>query len=243
MDWASTYQAVPTLIDLQLEAHGGQRVRPRGEGDARADFDGQFSEWYADLWTTLADTLKLSDEAHTSTSTEPRLQSQHGQPADHQPGRRLVPGAAQHLDGQPGVARRATGAQPGTSSSGCPPGWSTPTGDHLGVLPRNNVDLIRRVLARFDLDAGTYVTITPTGGGSYTHLPLGEPSPLLGILGSCVELQDMASRTDLAVLARYAGDPDEQAELEAMSGLDEEGKGGVPRAGSGAAAHGAGSAR
>ena len=98
------------------------------------------------------------------------------------------------------------------------------TGDHLGVLPRNNVDLIRRVLARFNLDAGTYVTINPTGGGSYTHLPLGEPSPLLGILGSCVELQDMASRSDLAVLARYAGDPDEKAELEAMSGLDEAGK-------------------
>ena len=98
------------------------------------------------------------------------------------------------------------------------------TGDHLGVLPRNNVDLIRRVLARFNLDAGTYVTINPTGGGSYTHLPLGEPSPLLGILGSCVELQDMASRSDLAVLARYAGDPDEKAELEAMSALDEAGR-------------------
>ena len=27
------------------------------------------------------------------------------------------------------------------------------TGDHLGVLPRNNVDLIRRVMARFGLDA------------------------------------------------------------------------------------------
>ncbi|HEY5784189.1 MAG TPA: flavodoxin family protein, partial [Microlunatus sp.] len=73
MDWASTYQAVPTLIDRQLEAHGGQRVRPRGEGDARSDFDGQFSEWYADLWTSLATTLKLTEEAHTASSTEPRL--------------------------------------------------------------------------------------------------------------------------------------------------------------------------
>ena len=91
------------------------------------------------------------------------------------------------------------------------------------MLPRNNVDLIRRVLAHFNLDAGTYVTINPTGG-TYTHLPLDEPAPLLGILGSCVELQDMASRTDLAVLARYASDPEEQAELETMSALDDEGK-------------------
>ena len=55
-----------------------------------------------------------------------------------------------------------------------PAGMEYATGDHLGVLPRNNIDLIRRVMARFGLDAGTYVTINPTGGGTYTHLPLGE---------------------------------------------------------------------
>ena len=52
MDWASTYQAVPTLIDTQLEAHGVHRVHARGEGDARSDFDGQFSEWYSGLWSS-----------------------------------------------------------------------------------------------------------------------------------------------------------------------------------------------
>jgi cytochrome P450 / NADPH-cytochrome P450 reductase len=105
-----------------------------------------------------------------------------------------------------------------------PAGMEYQTGDHLGVLPRNNVDLIRRVMARFGLDAGTYVTINPSGGGTYTHLPLGEPAPLLGILGACVELQDVASRSDLAVLARYATDPDEAAQLETMSSLDEAGR-------------------
>jgi len=79
------------------------------------------------------------------------------------------------------------------------------------------------VLARFGLDAGTYVTIKPTGG-TYTHLPLGEPAPLLGVLGSCVELQDVANRSDLAVLARHATDPEQQAELHAMSTLDDEGR-------------------
>ena len=47
-----------------------------------------------------------------------------------------------------------------------PAGMEYQTGDHLGVLPRNNIDLIRRVMARFGLDAGTYVTINPTGGGT-----------------------------------------------------------------------------
>ena len=73
-------------------------------------------------------------------------------------------------------------------------------------------------MARFGLDAGTYLTINATGGGTYTHLPLGEPAPLLGILGACVELQDVAKCNDLAVLARYATDPDEAAELLTMSG-------------------------
>ena len=65
------------------------------------------------------------------------------------------------------------------------------TGDHLGVLPRNNVELIRRVMARFGLDAGTYVTINPTGEGTYTHLPLenraaaGHPRRLRRVAGRC----------------------------------------------------------
>src|SRR6476659_10071371 len=74
MDWASTYQAVPTLIDKQLAAHGGIRIRDRGEGDARSDFDGQFSDWYSGLWTSLAESLALSVESITVSATEPRLQ-------------------------------------------------------------------------------------------------------------------------------------------------------------------------
>jgi cytochrome P450/NADPH-cytochrome P450 reductase len=50
-DWAATYQAVPTRIDAALEARGATRVYPRGEGDARGDFDSQFESWYGGLWT------------------------------------------------------------------------------------------------------------------------------------------------------------------------------------------------
>ena len=72
-----------------------------------------------------------------------------------------------------------------------PAGTSYQAGDHLGVLPRNGIDPIRRVMARFGLDAGQYVTIIPNSG-AHTHLPIDEPAPLLGVLGSCVELQDVA---------------------------------------------------
>src|SRR6478672_2551977 len=36
-DWAATYQSVPRFIDEALASHGGKRVFPRGEGDARSD--------------------------------------------------------------------------------------------------------------------------------------------------------------------------------------------------------------
>jgi cytochrome P450 / NADPH-cytochrome P450 reductase len=94
-------------------------------------------------------------------------------------------------------------------------------GDHLGVLPRNSIDLIRRVITRFGLDGGQYITIIPNSG-THTHLPIEEPTPLLGVLASCVELQDVARRDDIAVLARYTDDPEQKAALEALAGDDDE---------------------
>jgi cytochrome P450/NADPH-cytochrome P450 reductase len=228
MDWASTYQAVPTLIDKQLEAHGARRVHKRGEGDARSDFDGQFSEWYQGLWSSVAESLALPTESTIVSRNEPRLQltmtnkqttnpvvmSYRANPSTLLINRELLKNGQSASDSR--SARHI--------EVELPTGMEYQTGDHLGVLPRNNVDLIRRVMARFGLDAGTYVTINPTGGGTYTHIPLGESAPLLGILGACVELQDVASRNDLAVLARYATEPDEAAELLAMSGLDDAGR-------------------
>ena len=57
---------------------------------------------------------------------------------------------------------------------------------------------------------------------SSTHLPIDEPAPLLGVLASCVELQDVARRDDIEVLARYTDDPEQQAALRSLAGEDEE---------------------
>ena len=62
-------------------------------------------------------------------------------------------------------------------------------------------------MARFGLDAGHYLTII-ANSGTHTHLPIDEPAPLLGVLGSCVELQALATRDDIDVLADYTDDPD-----------------------------------
>ena len=58
-EWASTFQAIPRLIDSEMEKHGATRIYQRGEGDASDDFDGQFQVWYQHLWTSLAQALSI----------------------------------------------------------------------------------------------------------------------------------------------------------------------------------------
>src|SRR5262249_13630205 len=44
-DWSATYQAIPTLIDAELEKHGGKRLYKRGGGDARGGCGRDHRAW------------------------------------------------------------------------------------------------------------------------------------------------------------------------------------------------------
>jgi cytochrome P450/NADPH-cytochrome P450 reductase len=223
-DWAATYQAVPTRVDADLEARGGTRIYPRGEGDARGDFDGQFEAWYAGLWDALGSALGLDASTTTAAAGGPRLVVELEQ-------RRTASPVLQSYRGQAATVRvnRELTVHAGTAGHRSvrhleitlPAGASYAAGDHLGVLPRNDVSVINRVIARFGLDAGQYVTLTASGG-TPTHLPLGEPYPLLGILGGCVELQDVASRVALAAMAAHLPEGPVRDEFEGMAGTDED---------------------
>ncbi|GAA4537605.1 bifunctional cytochrome P450/NADPH--P450 reductase [Pseudonocardia xishanensis] len=217
-EWASTYQAVPQLLDARLAACGGRRVHPRGEADARGDADAAYREWHARLWAAFAEALDLPAEVGGELDTGPRLAvtltnrqtanpvilSYRARAARVRVNRELLP------DGNGKPAERSTRHV----EVALPEGVGYRAGDHLGVLPRNGIDRIRRVIARFGLDAGQYLTIIPTGSG-FTHLPIDEPAPLLGVLGSCVELQDTATRADVEAMARHLPE-DRRAELEAL---------------------------
>jgi cytochrome P450/NADPH-cytochrome P450 reductase len=54
------------------------------------------------------------------------------------------------------------------------------------------------------------------------ELPIDEPAPLLGVLGCCVELQDVATRSDIETMARYTEDAEQRAALQALAGDNEE---------------------
>ena len=72
-EWAATYQAVPELLDEQLEQHGGQRVHPRGEGNAAGDFDADYRAWHGDVWSDIAEALDLPKEVAEAAPAGPRL--------------------------------------------------------------------------------------------------------------------------------------------------------------------------
>jgi cytochrome P450 / NADPH-cytochrome P450 reductase len=219
-EWATTYQAVPTELDAGLEQHGATRAHPRGAGDVRGDFDAAYRNWHDTLWKDIATTLGVNAPHETDESqprlsitvtnrqvTNPVIMSYHAQAAIVRDNRELL------------------GAGAGRSTRHIeitlPNGKGYRAGDHLGVLPRNNINLIRRVMLHFGLDAGSYLTIIPNRG-SHTHLPTDEAAPLLGVLGSCVELQDPASRGDIELMVRYTSDPEQRASLEGLVGTDDE---------------------
>jgi len=220
-DWAATYQAVPQLIDAGLEAHGATRAYRRGEANAAADFDGQYADWHAGLWPALATALSLTEDEIAPAATGRRLtitltNQQTANPVvrsfQAQPALVTVNRELQQGDGA-GAAGRSTRH----IEIALPAGASYGTGDHLGVLPRNDAALIQRVMRRFTLDAGMYMVIT-ADGSTPTHLPTGGAAPVLGVLASCVELQDVATREDIELMARYTSDPGQQRELLAMAG-------------------------
>ena len=223
-DWAATYQAVPMRVDAGLEARGATRVYPRGEGDARGDFDGQFEAWYAGLWDALGSALGLDASTTAAAGSGPRLAVELEQ-------RRTASPVLQSYRGQAATVRvnRELTARAGTPGGrsvrhleiALPAGTTYAAGDHLGVLPRNDVSVVNRVLARFGLDGGQYVTLTATGS-TPTHLPVDEPYPLLGILAGCVELQDVASRAGLTAMAAHMPEGSARDELAGLAGTDDE---------------------
>jgi cytochrome P450 / NADPH-cytochrome P450 reductase len=219
-DWAATYQAIPQLIDTGLEARGATRIYRRGEGNAAADFDGQYADWHAGLWPALATALSLDEDQVTPAPAGRRLSIALTNRQAANPVVRSYQAQAALVTANTELQQASGGVPPAQSTRhleiALPAGVSYGTGDHLGVLPRNDTALIQRVMRRFTLDAGMTMVIT-ADGSTPTHLPAGEPSPLLGVLACCVELQDVASREDIAAMARYTGDPAQRQELQAMA--------------------------
>jgi cytochrome P450 / NADPH-cytochrome P450 reductase len=223
-DWAATYQAIPKLIDAQLERHGAKRMYRRGEGDARGDFDGDYRGWYDPLWEAVATELGLPSSVAQSQPAGPRFSVTFINKQAANPIITSYSAAAMRVRVNRELQNREC-ERPSDRSTrhleiALPPGVTYRAGDHLGIVPRNGLDLIRRVLLRFKLDAGLYLTITPNTNAR-TCLPLNEPVLLVDVLANRVELQDVATRVQIRILAAHAQDPAQRAALLVLAGDDD----------------------
>jgi cytochrome P450/NADPH-cytochrome P450 reductase len=219
-DWAATYQRVPKMIDSQMEAHGARRVYQRGEGDQSDDFDGQFRGWYDHLWSSLASALGTSvDEQVTGVKVH----------------RYEVELVDKHVEISPFVAeydarsfevlanrelQRKTGPNPSERSTrhielALPEGVTYNTGDHLGILPRNDKALVWRVMERFDLAEDARIRIRKNTTAK-SFLPVDQPVAVADVLSAYVGLQHVAPRSQIQVLAEYTECPPEKENLLAL---------------------------
>jgi cytochrome P450 / NADPH-cytochrome P450 reductase len=223
-DWAATYQAVPKLVDGALAAHGAKRMYDRGEGDARGDFDSEYRAWYGPLWESVAKALDLPDTISTAPAAAPHLTVAFTNPRAASPVIRSYSATAMTVRANREL-QTEDGPRPSDRSTrhleiALPAGVAYSAGDHLGVVPRNGVDLVVRVLRQFKLDAGLLMTITPDANAT-TLLPVNQPVPLIGVLANRVELQDVATRAQIAALAQHTADATQRDALLALAGDDD----------------------
>jgi cytochrome P450/NADPH-cytochrome P450 reductase len=202
-DWASTFQAIPRLIDERLAALGAERLYPRGEGDAREDFDGQFQAWQDPLLGTLAKALGVelapAEAALAEHLTVESVEGGEGSPFVDSLGARAMRVAVNR------ELHVRDGADPSPRSTRhleleLPAGVSYRAGDHLGVIPRNAEALVARVAARFGLEPAASIRLRLPGGRK-TFLPVDQAVRVAHLLGDYVELQDPATRKQIQGMA------------------------------------------
>ena len=219
-DWAATFQATPRYIDERLEALGATRMVPRAEGDARDDIDEQFEAWAGPLWGQIAEALDLDVDLSDTGSDAPLYQVEvlsapEANPVAAATGARAVT----VMENRELQAVEASHRSTRHIEVALAEGMAYRTGDHLSVVPRNPDALVDRVLRRFGFDSDTQIRLS-SSAEEHSQLPTGQPVSVRKLLAEMVELQQVASRRDVGLLARHTECPRSKPALEALAGDD-----------------------
>jgi cytochrome P450/NADPH-cytochrome P450 reductase len=223
-EWATTFQAIPRLIDTKLEQYGARRIYARGEGDASQDFADNFEDWYQSLWREGAKALDIGADLPAPQPQQVLYQVEVVSPHAVHP---LAAGFDARL--MEVVENRELHTKDGPCPSerstrhievALPAGVTYQAGDHLGILPINSKALVNHVTERFDIDKDATIRLHTSAKGT-TILPLNIPLRVFDLLSEQVELQEVASRKQVGVLAEHTPDLSDRATLQALSGDDE----------------------
>lgn len=224
-DWLATYQSIPRMIDEQLAAHGARNVFDRGEGDAREDLEGQFEAWFAKLRPVTAKEFGIGTDFSRDGSDAPLYSIE------------PVPSTVTHaIAGASGaVAMKVLANTELQNKAGAgasdrstrhievelPPGVAYRVGDHLSVLPRNEAALVEAVARRFGFMSADRIRLN-VGEGRRSQLPVGDVISVGRLLTEFVELQQIATRKHIQVMADNTRCPMTKPKLLALCGDDAE---------------------
>ncbi|WP_309238566.1 bifunctional cytochrome P450/NADPH--P450 reductase [Actinoplanes aureus] len=209
--WA-TYQAYPKRVFAKLAAAGGTPLVERGETDASGDFDGMATAWMDKLWTTLA----ASFGAVTPAAAGPRYQVEVLGEDQIRPAVVSAQAypisvvAVEELVGDPAGLWdfRREAPRPGVKAITVrvPDGVTYAAGDHLAVYAKNDPELVDWALRTLRVNRDLVVRLSQDGERP-TGLPIGVPVTARLLLTEFVELQEPATRGQIATLAEHTGCP------------------------------------
>lgn len=225
-DWASTFQTIPRLIDQRLEELGATRIAPRGEGDAREDLSGQFHDWFDDLWPHVGTALELDIDFTEAAEAAPLYDVKIAESVTANPVA-LQAGAMPMTITANYELQNKTGKNPSSRSTRhievkLPDSVSYLPGDHLCVVPVNSPDLVRRALERFGFDTETYIRVN-VEGGRRSPFPNGSTFSLKRLAEVYGELQAVATRRDIGILAANTRCPNTQEIFKSWSAAPKDG--------------------
>ncbi|MBR0872123.1 cytochrome P450 [Bradyrhizobium tropiciagri] len=223
-DWAATYQSVPRFIDEQLTKHGARAVYPRGEGDARSDLDGQFQKWFPEAAKVATKEFGIDWNFTRTAEDEPLYAIEP-----------VAQGAVNTIVTQGGAVpmkvlvndelQTKAGANPSDRSTRhieveLPAGLKYRVGDHLSVVPRNDPTLVDSVARRFGFLPADQIRLQ-VSEGRRAQLPVGNAVSVGRLLTEFVELQQVATRKQIQIMAEHTRCPMTKPKLMAYVGDDD----------------------
>ncbi|MHC2336000.1 bifunctional cytochrome P450/NADPH--P450 reductase [Bradyrhizobium sp. USDA 4454] len=209
-DWAATYQSVPRFIDEQLTRHGAHAVYPRGEGDARSDLDGQFQKWFPEAAKVATREFGIDWNFTRTAEDEPLYAIEP-----------VAQGAVNTIVTQGGAVpmkvlvntelQTKDGAHPSERSTRhieveLPANLKYRVGDHLSVVPRNDPTLVDSVARRFGFLPADQIRLQ-VSEGRRAQLPVGNAVSVGRLLTEFVELQQVATRKQIQIMAEHTRCP------------------------------------
>jgi cytochrome P450/NADPH-cytochrome P450 reductase len=215
-DWTSTFQAVPRFIDERLAELGGARLADRGESDAREDPDSAFHAWFDGLWPRVGASLGLAVDFTAPAEAEPLYQVEIVDRIAANPVAVQTSAVAMTVLENRELQSTASARSTRHIEIALSEGATYRAGDHLCVVPVNPRATVQRLLRRFDYDDGVFIRVAATGGRR-SPFPKDGAISVRRLAEAYGELQTVASRKDVATLARHARCPKTKAALDALA--------------------------